>query len=169
MDRGILETARLRLRTLSVDDAEFILELLNDPGFLRYIGDKKVRTAADARDYILRGPIDSYARHGFGLYLVELKDSREPIGICGLLKRDWLEDPDIGFAFLARFTSVGFGYESATAVLAFARRTCGLSRVAAITSPDNVASIGLLTRLGFRLERDATSSEGDQVKIFVSA
>src|SRR5512145_253478 len=119
MDRGILETARLRLRTLSVDDAEFILELLNDPGFLRYIGDKKVRTAADARDYILRGPVDSYARHGFGLYLVELKDSREPIGICGLLKRDWLEDPDIGFAFLARFTSVGFGYESATAVLAF--------------------------------------------------
>jgi RimJ/RimL family protein N-acetyltransferase len=168
MDRGILETTRLRLRTLSVDDAEFIRELLNDPGFLRHIGDRKVRTAADARDYILRGPIDSYARHGFGLYLVELKDSRKPIGICGLLKRDWLEDPDIGFAFLARFTSMGFGYESAAAVLAFGRQTCGLSRVAAITSPDNVASIGLLTRLGFHLERDATSSEGDQVKIFVS-
>lgn len=163
---AILETARLKLRKLTADDAEFIQELLNEPAFVRYIGDKKVRTTADARRYILTGPVDSYERHGFGLYLVELEEGREAIGICGLLRRDWLEAPDIGFAFLARFSAQGYGSEATAAVLEFARRTCGLSRVVAITSPDNVPSIRLLTRLGFRFEREATSSDGDLVRIF---
>src|ERR1700752_686959 len=99
----ILETDRLILRKLSVEDAEFILELLNEPSYLRFIGDKGVRTLDDARDYILEGPVDSYERHGFGLYLAELKESGVPIGICGLLRRESLENVDIGYAFLPAF------------------------------------------------------------------
>ena len=114
----VLETDRLILRWLSTDDAEFILELLNEPSFLQYIGDKGVRTLEDARNYILNGPVDMYARLGFGLYLTELKERGVPLGICGLLKRDGLEDVDIGFAFLPRFWAKGYAYESA-AVLAY--------------------------------------------------
>src|SRR3954463_1726291 len=99
----VLETDRLILRHLSTADAEFILELLNDPSFLRYIGDKQVRTLEDARRYVLDGPVKSYERYGFGLNLVELKSEAKPIGICGILKRDTLPDPDIGFAFLPAY------------------------------------------------------------------
>ena len=104
----ILETDRLILCKLTPDDAPFILELLNDSAFLRYIGDKGVKTLDDARDYILNGPIDSYGRHGFGLYLTKLKDGDVPIGICGLLKRETLEDVDVGFAFLPQFCGKGY-------------------------------------------------------------
>src|SRR5262245_58073861 len=104
----VLETDRLNLRRLSIDDAEFILELLNEPSFLRFIGDKGVRTLDDARDYISNGPIDMYNRLGFGLYLTELKDGGVTIGICGLIKRDALEDVDIGFAFLPKLWAIGY-------------------------------------------------------------
>jgi RimJ/RimL family protein N-acetyltransferase len=147
-----LETARLRLRPLGVDDASFIRQLVNEPSFIRYIGDRGVRTDEDARRYIRDGPMASYASHGFGLYLVELKDRGTPAGICGLLKRDTLEDVDVGFAFLPEFWSQGYAVEAATAVLADARRR-GFNRILAITSPDNIASIRLLGKLGFRLER----------------
>ena len=149
----VLETRRLTLRTLTPDDAEFIRELLNDPTFVRYIGDKGVRSREDAVAYITTGPIKSYERFGFGLYLVEIRGSGEPIGICGLLKRDWLPDPDVGFAFLPRFWSKGYGYESASAVLTYGRDVCRLARILAITSPDNDASIALLRKLGFAFER----------------
>ena len=96
----VIETPRLALHRLTTDDADFILELLNEPSFLRYIGDKGVRTREDACQYILAGPMASYDRFGFGLYRVERKDSGEPIGMCGLLKRESLEDVDVGFAFL---------------------------------------------------------------------
>ncbi len=99
-DVNVLSTERLILRRLTTGDAEFIFELLNDPDFLRFIGDKGVRSLDDARGYILSGPVASYAQHGFGLWLVELKGSNTPVGICGLLKRDALDDVDIGFAFL---------------------------------------------------------------------
>lgn len=155
----VLETSRLALRRLSVDDAEFILGLLNEPSFLRHIGDKGVRTPADARQYILAGPMASYERFGFGLYLVELKDTGEPIGICGLLKREWLDDVDVGFAFLPRFWSLGYAFESASAVLAYARNRCGLKRIVAIASEDNVASIKLLAKLGFTFDRTVRPSE----------
>jgi len=148
----VLETERLSLRELTVDDAEFIMTLLNEPSFLRYIGDKKVRNLDDARQYILNGPVGSYERHGFGLNCVELRESHTPIGMCGLLKRDELPDPDIGFALLPDFWSKGFAFEAAQAVLKDARERLQLQRILAITSLDNEASINLLQRLGFSFD-----------------
>jgi len=150
---SVLETDRLTLRRITVDDAEFILELLNEPSFLRFIGDKGVRTLADARNYILNGPINSYEQFGFGLYLTELKDSAMPIGMCGLLKRETLDHVDIGFAFRPEFWGRGYGLEAAKATLIHGRDVFGLKRILAITSPDNHGSIGLLEKLGFRFER----------------
>ena len=163
----ILETPRLRLRRFTIDDAAFALELLNAPPFLRYIGDKKVRNLDDARQYILNGPVASYERNGFGLNLVELKDEHTPIGMCGLLKRDELPDPDIGFAFLPAFWKKGFAFEAATAVLHDARERLKLARLLAITSLDNDASIELLERLGFTFEQvKRLTAEGEQLKVF---
>jgi RimJ/RimL family protein N-acetyltransferase len=149
---SVILTERLELRELDFNDAEFILKLLNEEGFLRFIGDKGVRTLADARDYILQGPMDSYARNGFGLYAACLRDAT-PIGICGLVKREGLNDPDIGFAFLSQYWSLGYAVESAAAVLAHAREVLGLKRVVAITSPDNGSSIGVLEKIGLKYER----------------
>ena len=162
-----LQTERLLLRSFTIDDAEFILTLLNEPSFLRYIGDKKVRNLDDARQYILNGPVASYERHGFGLCLVELRKSHTPIGMCGLLKRDELPDPDIGFALLPDFWSKGFAFEASTAVLDDARERLKLERILAITSVDNHASIDLLQRLGFRFEGlRRLASDREQVKLF---
>jgi len=149
---GVIRTSRLDLRELDFNDAEFILELLNEAGFIRFIGDKGVRTIADARDYIRHGPMDSYARNGFGLYAACLRDGT-PIGICGLVKRERLNDPDVGFAFLSRFWSLGYAVESAAAVLAHARDTLRIKRVVAITSPDNWSSIAVLGKIGLKFER----------------
>jgi RimJ/RimL family protein N-acetyltransferase len=146
----VLETERLVLRPFTTDDAPFILTLLNEPSFLRYIGDKKVRTLEDARQYLLNGPIASYERNGFGLCLVELKDSQTAIGMCGLLKREELPDPDIGFAFLPDFWNKGFAFEAAAAVMNDARARLKLNRILAIVNPDNYASIKLLERLGLK-------------------
>ena len=166
----ILDTERLALRRLALDDAAFMLELLNEPSFLRYIGDRGVRTQDDARRYIQTGPIESYQRFGFGLYRVELKESQQPIGICGLLKRDSLPDVDVGFAFLPRFWSKGYAFESASAVLAHGQDAFGLKRIVAITSPDNVASIQLLEKLGFQFERMARlSREAPEVRLYARA
>lgn len=149
----VIETERLILRGFDVGDAEFILTLLNEPSFLRYIGDKQVRTIQDAEQYILNGPVASYERHGLGLCLVELKASHTPIGMCGLLKRDELPDPDIGFAFLPDFWNKGFAYEAAAAVMTDARERLKLERILAITNQDNEASIKLLQKLGLHVER----------------
>ena len=165
----ILETERLVLRRLSIDDAEFIVELLNQPSFLRYIGDKGVRNSADAVQYIQTGPVASYERFGFGLYLVELKESGVPIGICGLLKRDSLPDVDVGFAFLPAYWSQGYALESAAAVMTYGRAVLGLRRIVAITSPDNDASIRLLERIGLRFEgMIKLSSDQSEVRLFGS-
>lgn len=161
------ETERLLLRKLTVDDAEFILTLLNEPDFLRYIGDKKVRTLEDARKYIADGPVASYDRHGFGLLLVELKESHTPIGMCGLLKREELPDPDIGFALLSDFYRKGFASEAARAVLQDADARLNLQRILAITSLDNEASINLLQRLGFRFDKVVKLTPGgEQLRLF---
>jgi len=165
----VLETDRLNLRWLSTDDAKFILELLNEPSFLRFIGDKGVRTLDDARDYILNGPVNMYNQLGFGMYLTELKDGGVPIGICGLLKRDGLEDVDIGFAFLPKFWGRGYAYESAAAVMAFGKTVLGLNRIVAITSPDNYASGRLLEKLGLRFARMIhLSNDAPEVRLFAS-
>ena len=165
----LLETERLILRQLSLDDAEFIVDLLNQPSFLRYIGDKEVRSIADAVRYIETGPMTSYERFGFGLYLVELKESGASIGICGLLKRDSLPDVDVGFAFLPAYWSQGYAFESAAAVMNYGREVLGLRRIVAITSLDNDASIRLLEKIGLRFERLIKLSEDQsEVRLFGS-
>jgi len=163
----VLETDRLALRRLTTDDAGFLVELLNEPSFLLHIGDKGVRTEADACRYLERGPLASYERFGFGLWRVGLKQSGEPVGMCGLLKRDWLTDVDLGFAFLPRFWAKGYAFEAASGVLLHARDAFGLKRIVAITSPDNAASIRLLAKLGFTFERMARASEKEpEVRLF---
>lgn len=149
----VLETARLRLRHLGDADADFILELLNEPDFLRFIGDRGVRSTEDAREYIRTGPGASYQTHGFGLYLVEARESAERVGICGLLKRDALEDVDVGYAILQRHWRRGYALESAAAVLEHARDALGIERVVAVTVPGNAGSVRVLERLGMRYER----------------
>lgn len=149
---NILETERLVLRHFRADDAPFVLELLNDPSWLRFIGDRGVRTLEDAARYIENGPVAMYRRVGFGLYLVEIKASGEPAGMCGLIKRESLPDVDLGFAFLPEFRAQGLAFESAAAVLDHGRRTHGIARVVAILSPDNDRSTRLLEKLGFRCE-----------------
>lgn len=166
----ILETDRLQLRRLSVDDAEFILRLLNEPSFIQNIGDRSVRTIEDARGYILKGPVASYERFGFGLLLVEEKESGAPIGICGLLKRDVLEDVDIGYALLPEFWSRGYALESASAVISYARKKLGAKRVLAVVSPDNQNSIRLLGKMGFHYEKMVRLSDAaPEIKLFAAA
>jgi RimJ/RimL family protein N-acetyltransferase len=149
---AVVETPRLVLRRFTLDDADFIFGLLNQPSFLEFIGDKGVRTLDDARDYLLKGPIASYETFGFGLYLVNRKQDGTPIGMCGLLKREALQDVDIGFAFLPEFWSKGYAVESASAVLEHGRHAFGLSRIVGIAKPENHASIRVLEKLGMSLE-----------------
>ncbi len=163
----ILETGRLRLRKLTVDDAEFILRLLNEASFIQSIGDKGVRTLEDARSYILTGPIASYDKFGFGLWLVENRADGVPMGMCGLLKRDTLEDVDIGYALVPEFWSKGFAMEAAAAVLSYGKSEFGMKRIVAIVSPQNDSSIRLLEKLGFAFEKMVKlAPEADEIKLF---
>jgi ribosomal-protein-alanine N-acetyltransferase len=165
----VLETERLLLRRFSTEDAEFILELLNEPSFIRNIGDRGVRTIEGANSYILNGPVVSYAKNGFGLYLVKLKETNESIGMCGLIKRDTLEDVDIGYAFLPRFWSKGYAVESALAVKEYAKNMIGLNRIVAITDPENEGSIRVLEKIGFNFEKMIKLSEDDiELKLFAA-
>ena len=164
----ILQTERLTLRHLSLEtDVEFILRLLNEPSFLKYIGDKGVRTPDDARAYLRNGPMKSYEENGFGLYRVGLKKDGRAIGICGLIKRDTLPEPDIGFAFLPEYWNQGYAHESAAEVMRHARADLRLDRILAITSPDNEASGKLLEKIGLRFQRMVRlSDDADEVKLF---
>jgi [ribosomal protein S5]-alanine N-acetyltransferase len=165
----ILETERLVLRRLTVEDSEFILEMLNDPLWLRFIGDKNVRTLDDAREYILKNLVAMYEQLGFGLYLVELKGEGISIGMCGLIKRDFLEDVDVGFAFLPKFRGKGYAYESASAVMTYGKRTFGLSRIVAITTPNNYGSVKLLKKLGLSFERMIKlCDDSESVSLFIT-
>lgn len=149
----ILETERLRLRTLDQNDAVFYLALVNTPGFIKFIGDRGIRTVEAAAQAIADGPMAMQATLGHSIYLVERKDSGEPLGMSGLIKRDTLEHVDIGYAFFPEHCGKGYAFEAAQAVLEHARRDVKLTRLLAITSPGNVASIGLLEKLGLRLEK----------------
>ena len=148
----VIETERLVLRHFATEDANFILELLNEPGWKRYIGDRGVNTVDDARNYIETVPIASYRKHGFGLYAVGLKVDGSLVGMCGLIKRDTLRDVDIGFALLSRFEGKGFAREAAEATLGYARYELGLDRIVAITTEDNDRSGRLLERVGMKYE-----------------
>jgi len=163
----ILETDRLILRQLVVEDATFIFALLNDPGWLRFIGDRGIRTLDDARNYILQGPVAMYARYSFGLYLTVRKQDGVPIGLCGLLKRDGLADVDIGYAFLPQFRGQGYAAEAAAAVMAYGKNVLELARIVAITAPDNERSARVLNKVGLTFTEMVTLP-GDEsaVKLF---
>ena len=158
----VLTTERLALRRLALADAPFIIELVNEPGWLLHIGDKGVRTAEDAHRYLRTGPLESYAKNGFGLYLVERKSDGAPIGMCGLVKRDGLEHADIGFAFLARVAGQGYAHEAAAAVVAHAK-SLGLPKLLAITTPMNRASQKVLSKVGLRFDREITMPASTEV------
>jgi RimJ/RimL family protein N-acetyltransferase len=147
---------------MSIADAGFILTLLNEPSWLRFIGDRGVRTIDDAKNYIIQGPVAMYASLGFGLCTVELKDSGCPVGICGLMKRDYLDAADIGFAFLPAYWGKGYAYEAANAILNFAKADLGLKRILATTRPENIASQKLLEKLGLRFEGLMRHPDGDR-------
>ncbi|HZI89737.1 MAG TPA: GNAT family N-acetyltransferase [Candidatus Polarisedimenticolia bacterium] len=153
MDLPILETERLSIRRFTLEDAAFILALVNDPEWLRHIGDRKVHSLEDARGYLANRVLASYERHGFGMWAVCLRETGEPIGTCGLIRREGLTDVDIGFAFLPGHRGKGYALESARSVLDHGIRALGMKRILAIVSPANDSSIRLLEQLGMKLER----------------
>jgi RimJ/RimL family protein N-acetyltransferase len=148
----VCETNRLRLCALTLQDAAFILELLNTPDWLKFIGDRNVRTTEQAVSYLRNGPLKSYAENGYGLWLVVRKDDNRSIGLCGLLKRDYLDMPDLGFAFLPDVHSQGYGYESATAAMSWIQEHHAMRQIGAIVDPANHKSIRLLEKLGFTFQ-----------------
>jgi [ribosomal protein S5]-alanine N-acetyltransferase len=156
----VLQTERLTVRRFERADAPFILDLLNEPSWVQYIGDKNIKTLGDAERYIQDVLLAMYARLGFGLYLVEETENGEALGMCGLVKRDSLQDVDLGFAFLSRVWGHGYAYESAAAVLSHAK-TLGLDRIVAITLPTNAPASKLLQKLGFTFERMITAKTED--------
>jgi RimJ/RimL family protein N-acetyltransferase len=160
----IIESNRLLLREMTVDDAAFILDLLNQPSFIQFIGDRGVRTLDDARQFILTRYIALYRRLGFGLYLTLLREGQIPIGICGLIKRDGLDDVDVGYAFLPQYWSQGYASESVSAVLEYAKNTLGIRRILGITTPDNTGSIRVLEKAGLKFER-IIQLPGEQTKL----
>jgi RimJ/RimL family protein N-acetyltransferase len=168
----VCESERLRVRYLDpYVDAPFILKLVNEPSFLQNIGDRGVRNLEDARRYMTEGPLASYARHGFGLFCIELKEpgaegAAVPIGMCGLLKRDWLADVDVGFAFFPQFWSKGYAFESAKAVIDWGRRERGVTRVVGITAPHNMGSMRVLEKLGLKRAGLVRSPEGQESQLF---
>lgn len=163
----ILETERTIIREVAEDDAEFILDLLNQPSFIKYIGDRGVRTTASAVEYIESRFTGSYRQFGFGMWAVELKETGTLIGICGFVKRESLPDADIGFAFLPQYCSQGYAFESAAASMKYGGDVLGLKRVLAITSQDNESSGKLLEKLDFKFESLIKLSQDDEeLKLF---
>lgn len=158
----ILQTKRLILREFNPADAAFILTLLNNPSWLQYIGDRKVRTLQEANNYLENGPIKSYRENGFGLSMVELKKSHTPIGICGLIRREVLENADIGYALLPEYTGLGYAFEIVSSTLEHAKNKLGLDTVVAITTANNEQSIRLLNKTGMRFEKKVQLSEDEE-------
>ncbi len=153
---SILETERLRIRRFTLEDAGFILELLNSPGWLKYIGDRNVKTEAQAKAYLQHGPLKSYEQYGYGLAMVETKADSIALGMCGIIKRYFLEHPDIGFAFLPDYTGKGYAFEAASATLVYAKETLNLHVITAITLAENANSIRLLEKIGLRYANKIT-------------
>ncbi len=167
--KNIIETERLTLREFTTADTQFIIQLLNSPGWLEFIGDRNVKTEEQAVNYLLNGPVKSYRENGFGLSLVESKESKTPIGMCGLIKRDHLDNPDIGFAFLPEFTGNGFAYEIVKATMDYAKDVLNISTVLAVTVPANEKSIKLLEKIGLKFYETITfPGETEELMLFSS-
>ncbi len=164
----ILETERLIIREVTADDAEFVLDLLNQPSFKQYIGDRGVRTVEDAREYIAERFTKSYRENGLGLWAAELKNGGTPIGLCGFVTRKELPDPDIGFALLPQFEKQGYAFEAASGVMSYGRNTLRLPRVLAITTLDNESSGRLLGKIGLTFKHEIVLS-GETLKLFSNA
>ena len=164
--KTVLETERLTLKEFSTSDAEFILILLNTPSWQKFIGDKNVHSSEDAENYLINGPLKSYRENGFGLWLVLLKDSNISIGMCGLVKRDYLQDIDIGLALMPDYEGNGYGFEMANATMVHSRKNLLINSVVAITDANNSSSIKLLNKLGLHYEKQVESAEGDEVLLF---
>ena len=163
----ILDTERLRLREFTINDSKFIIELVNSPGWLEFIGDRNIKTEEQAKTYLENGPIKSYKENGFGLSMVETKSDKTPIGMCGIIKRGNLENPDIGFAFLPEFTGKGFAFEIANATMMFAKDFLKLPVILAITVPENIKSIKLLEKLGLKFSKTIKlQNGGEEVMLF---
>jgi RimJ/RimL family protein N-acetyltransferase len=163
----VRETKRLRLKKLTLDDADFMFRLLNSPLFIQYIGDRGIHTLDDAQTYLTNAPLRSYEINGFGMYRVDLSETNEAIGLCGLVKREGLQDVDLGFAFLPGYEGRGYATEAAAEMLLFARDAFHLKRVVGITSPENLASIRVLEKIGMKYEGIVPlPREGDPVKLF---
>jgi RimJ/RimL family protein N-acetyltransferase len=160
-DAPVLHSARLRLDRLQATDAAFIHALVNSEGWLRFIGDRGVRGLADAEAFIENGPRASYRQHGFGLWRVSPLTGGPSIGVCGLLKREALPAPDLGFALLPEFYGMGYAREAAAACIQFAREQLTLDELLAICQLDNAASLGLLRGLGF-VDAETFQSDGGQ-------
>lgn len=168
----ILETERLRLREFTLDDCDFIIELLNSPGWIQFIGDRNVRNREQAQHYLENGPFKSYQVNGYGLYMVEKKNGVEKpasavaVGMCGILNRDTLDCPDIGFALLPDFSGMGYALEIARATLKHAKEKLGLPKIAAITLPGNVRSIRLLEKLGLSFRNKIRSASDEELLLY---
>lgn len=164
----ILETERLRLREFTLQDTAFILELLNSPGWLQFIGDRNVKTEQQATEYLENGPIKSYRENGYGLWLVKLQENQKAIGMCGIINRATLDHPDIGFAFLPEFTGSGYAFEIASATMAYAKDRLKLPEICAITVPDNTRSINLLTKIGLSYSHTTCLPNSDEELLLYS-
>ena len=149
----IIQTERLTLQKATFDDAEFIFQLLNDPSFIDNIVDKGIRTLDDAKNYIQQSLIDSYNTNGFGLYITRLKSDNTPIGLCGLLKREELEWPDVGYALLPEFVGYGYATEAAKASMDYGFKALGMNKIVAITSFKNESSMKVLEKVGLKREK----------------
>ena len=164
----VIETERVILRKFTIDDAAFMLEMLNTPTWLRFIGDRNVKTLEEAENYLLNGNIRSYQEYGFGFYVVVIKETQESIGICGIVKREGLEDVDIGFAFFQQFMGKGYGYEAGSATLNYALNDLKIKKIVAIVDPENVVSIALLKKIGLQFEKMIQLSPKD-IKLMLFA
>lgn len=161
----VLETKRLRLKEFDSNDDEFIIELVNTPQWIDNIGDRGVKNKKDAINYLINGPIKSYKCNGFGLWKIEIKENNSPIGMCGLIKREYLENVDIGFALLPDYFGKGYGLEAAEATLMYAKNKLHLSNIVGITDATNEASIKLLNKIGLYFEKEI-EFEGDLLLLF---
>jgi ribosomal-protein-alanine N-acetyltransferase len=158
----LFESPNLYYREFDTCDAAFILELLNTPGWLQFIGDRNIRNLEDAHNYLLNGPLLSYKGNGYGAWLVIKKDTQQRIGMCGLFKRDYLDHPDLGFAFLPNTQGMGYAYESSMATLRFVKPAYNITRLYATTTPDNVRSQRLLVRCGFKGHGEVAPPDGSK-------
>jgi [ribosomal protein S5]-alanine N-acetyltransferase len=163
-----LETARLALRAVTLADSAFLVRLLNEPSWLANIGDRGVRSGADAERYITARIWTQYRRYGYGMYVLELKSTRVPVGTCGLVRRDFLAGPDLGFALLPEFVGQGLAREAAARVLLHAKTQLDVRPLYAVVRCENLASVRVLERLGFQRQGRVCAPEGEDLELYVT-